>query len=154
MESKQGSSILVCKSSPLTLPCCCWRSWINSDFFAFLRFAKCFCGKKKELSEYTKKGESRTVFQITGLSSSLGCSGTVMSVPLPLVELRDFSGSTPNLHCSNEQNQRSWEANRRRLEAWEWRKGKEEGRKYKQKKSLWIPGPRSEEEDGNMGEHW
>lgn len=92
--------------------------------------------EKKELSEDTEKGENRNVLPVTGLSSSLGCSGTVMLVPLPLVELSDFSGSTPDLHVCNEQNQRSWEANPRRLEAWEWRREKEEGRKYKQKKSL------------------
>lgn len=92
--------------------------------------------KKKELSEDTEKGENRNVLPVAGLSSSLGCSGTAMLVSLPLVELSDFGGSTPDLQVCNKQNQRSWEASLRRVEVWEWRREKEEGRKYKQKKSL------------------
>lgn len=60
-------------------------------------------GKKKKKSwvRTQKKGENWNVLSVTGLSS-LSCSGTVMLVPLPLVELSDFSGSTQNLHGCNE----------------------------------------------------
>lgn len=75
---QRAFSIPGCKSSPLTLPCCCWRSWINSVSLAFLRFAKCLMWKKKKKSwvrdKKREKTETCSLSQACLLSAVVGLS--------------------------------------------------------------------------------